>query len=160
MRLTPCRTAYPCDGRTVGSRRRASFQIYDQVRQKHGDLVRSQGAVAGIIGEASEAQTSYLEPHRMFRKAGEKRSEAMAHQDIGQIYSDAGDYERMLSYVDQAQEICNDDPSIALSVNNNRGEAYRALRRWADAEKAFAAPLANPRNTDLAERLWARQTIT
>ncbi len=111
----------------------------------HGDLIRSQGAVAGIVGKASEALTSYLEAHRIFRKAGEKRSEAMALQDIGQIYWEAGDYERMLSYVDQAQEIYNDDPSIALSANNNRGEAYRALRRWADAEKAFGAALANAR---------------
>lgn len=111
----------------------------------HGDLMRSQGAVAGIVGKASEALTSYLEAHRIFRKAGEKRSEAMALQDIGQIYWEAGDYERMLSYVDQAQEIYNDDPGIALSANNNRGEAYRALRRWADAEKAYAAALANTR---------------
>ena len=111
----------------------------------HGDLMRSQGAVDGIVGKASEALTSYLEAHRIFRKAGEKRSEAMALQDIGQIYWEAGDYERMLSYVDQAQEIYNDDPGIALSGNNNRGEAYRALRRWADAEKAYAAALANTR---------------
>ncbi len=111
----------------------------------HGDIMRSQGAVAGIMGKASEALTSYLEAHRIFRKAGEKRSEALALQDIGQIYWEAGDYQRMLSYFDQAQEIYNDDPGIALSANNNRGEAYRALRRWADAEKAYGAALANTR---------------
>lgn len=114
----------------------------------HGDLMRSQGAVAGIVGKASAALTSYLEAHRIFRKAGEKRSEAIALLDIGMIYWEAGDFERMLYYADQAQEIYNDDPGIALSANNNRGEAYRALQRWADAEKAYGAALANARTLE------------
>jgi signal transduction histidine kinase len=111
----------------------------------HGDLMRSKGAVVGLGGKASEALRHYLEAHRIFRNAKEKRSQAIALQDIGQIYWEAGDYGRMLAYYDDAQEIYDDDPAFALSGNNNRGEAYRILGRREEAEKAYSAALANAR---------------
>jgi signal transduction histidine kinase len=111
----------------------------------HGDLIRSQGAIAALGGKSAEALRSYLEAHRIFQKAGEKRAQAMTLQDIGLIYWDAGDYERMLSYYDDAQEIYNKDPGVSLGANNNRGEAYRLMRRWTEAEKAYLAALANAR---------------
>ena len=111
----------------------------------HGDLMRSKGAVAALSGKASAALRHYLDAHRIFRQSGEKRSQAIALQDIGQIYWEAGDYERMLAYYDDAQEIYDDDPAFALSGNNNRGEAYRILGRGVEAEQAYAAALANAR---------------
>ena len=55
-----------------------------------------------------------------------------------------------LSDADFRQLVRNSLPGIAFPedrhvVMTNRGEAYRALRRWADAEKAFGAALANAR---------------
>ena len=111
----------------------------------HGDLMRSKGAIAGFTGKASDALRHYLEAHRIFRLAGEKRSQAIALQDIGQIYWEAGDYERMLSYYDDAQEIYDDDPGFALTTNNNRGEAFRTLGRREEAERAYLAALSNAR---------------
>ena len=111
----------------------------------HGDLMRSRGALAALSGKASAALRDYLAAHRIFKAAGVKRSQAIALQDIGQIYWEAGDYERMLAYYDEAQEIYNEDPGFALGSNNNRGEAYRIMGRGRDAERAYSAALANAR---------------
>ena len=89
----------------------------------HGDLIRSQGAIAALGGKSADALRSYLDAHRIFQKAGEKRAQAMTLQDIGLIYWDAGDYERMLSYYDDARDIYNEDPGVSLGANHNPGEA-------------------------------------
>lgn len=111
----------------------------------HGDLMRSKGAIAAISGKASDALRFYLAAHRIYKQVGDKRAQAIALQDIGTIYGEAGDYERELAYADEAQEIYNDDPGFALTTNNNRGETYRILGRRAEAEKAFIAALVNAR---------------
>jgi signal transduction histidine kinase len=123
----------------------ALAKIYAANSKLHGDLVRSKGAIAALSGETPQALRDYLEAHRIFRAANEKRSQAIALQDIGQIYWEAGDYGRMLAYYDDAQEIYNEDPAFALGSNNNRGEAYRIMGRGADAERAYTAALANAR---------------
>lgn len=112
----------------------------------HGDLMRSSGAVAALSGRAPSALRDYLEAHRIYKLVGESRARAMVLQDIGAIYGEAGDYERELSYNDQAQELFDNEPSLAVTTNNNRGEAYRKLGRLEEAEKAFLAALANARD--------------
>ena len=124
----------------------------------HGDLMRSKGAVAAINGNSPEALRFYLAAHRIYRRIGDKRAQAIALQDIGSIYGEAGDYERELAYADEAQEVYNDDPGFALTTNNNRGEAYRILGRGKEAEKAFLAALANAR--DLGSPLLETRILT
>jgi signal transduction histidine kinase len=114
----------------------------------HGDLVRSRGAIAAINGKASDALLDYLEAHRIYKKVGDRRAQAIALQDIGTIYDEAGDYERGIAYLDEALDIYNDDPGFLLTNNNNRGEALRNLKRGAEAEKAFIAALANARELE------------
>lgn len=114
----------------------------------HGDLVRSRGAIAAINGKASDALRDYLEAHRIYKLAGDRRAQAIALQDIGTIYDEAGDYERGIAYMDEALDIYRDDPGFLLTTNNNRGEALRNLERGAEAEKAFIAALANARELE------------
>lgn len=112
----------------------------------HGDLVRSRGAIAAINGKAPDALRDYLEAHRIYKRASDRRAQAIALQDIGTIYGEAGDHERELSYLNEAQDIYNDDPSFMLTTNNNRGEAFRTLGRRREAEQAFLAALVNARD--------------
>lgn len=114
----------------------------------HGDLLRSRGTIAAINGKASDALRDYLQAHRIYKLLGNKRAQAIALQDIGTIYGEAGDHERELAYADEAQDIYNDDPSFMLTTNNNRGEAFRTLGRRKEAEQAFLAALANAREID------------
>lgn len=114
----------------------------------HGDLVRSTGAIAAINGKASDALRFYLDAHRIYKRLGDKRAQAIALHDVGTIYGEAGDYEREIAYASEAQEIYQDDPGFKLATNNNRGEAYRNLGRGAEAERAFVAALANARELE------------
>jgi signal transduction histidine kinase len=111
----------------------------------HGDLMRSRAGIAGLHGKMQEALRDYLAAHRIFRAAGEERSQAIALQDIGQLYWEAGDYDRMLRYYQQAKELYDDDPGFSLTTHNNRGEALRMLGREAEAEQEYKAALGDAR---------------
>jgi signal transduction histidine kinase len=124
----------------------------------HGDLLRSKGAVAAINGNSPEALRSYLAAHRIYKRVGDKRAQAIALQDIGSIYGEAGDYERELAFAEEAQEVYDDDPGFALTTNNNRGEAYRILGRGKEAEQAFLAALSNAR--ELSSPLLETRILT
>ena len=114
----------------------------------HGDLIRARGAIAASGGHLLAALSDYQAAFRIFRAAGVERSEAMVLQDIGTIYQGAHDYERVLRYNEQANEIYHDDPGFELSTRNNIGEMLRKLGRNAEAEREFAAALALARKLD------------
>ena len=107
----------------------------------HGDLLRSHGAIEASAGHSLVALHDYQRAHEVFRAAGEARSQAMALQDIGQIYWDAGDYQRVLSYYEQSAEVYSDDPTLTLTMQNNRAEVFRKEKRYAEAAAAYRAAL-------------------
>lgn len=107
----------------------------------HGDLLRSHGAIQASAGLALDALQDYQRAHEVFRKAGEARSQAMALQDIGQIYWEAGDYKRVLDYYEQSAEVYSDDPTLTLTMQNNRAEVLRKEKRYVDAAAAYRAAL-------------------
>lgn len=111
----------------------------------NGDLLRSRGAVRHLSGNVQDALIDYQSAHEIFRKADVTRSQAIALQDLGQIYWEAGDYERTLSYYEQAIEIYNDDPGFALGNHNNLGETYKMLNRFADAEREYRLAIESAR---------------
>ncbi|WP_052208692.1 ATP-binding protein [Croceibacterium mercuriale] len=110
-----------------------------------GDLMRARGFIAGERGRPHQSLTDLLTAFRLFRAAGEPRSQALALQDIGQIYWEAGDTERMLRYNRQAEELFPGDPAITLASKNTTGEALRRLGRWQEAEASFAAAMNDAR---------------
>ncbi|RYY42044.1 MAG: tetratricopeptide repeat protein, partial [Sphingomonadales bacterium] len=111
----------------------------------HGDLMRSRGAIAAMKGNAVAAMEDYQRAHDIFREAGEVRSQAIALQDIGQIYSDAGDYARTLEYYSQAAELYDKEPAFRLTSHNNRAEVLRKLGRYGEAEADFREALKSAR---------------
>ncbi|KWV92726.1 ATP-binding protein [Erythrobacter sp. YT30] len=103
----------------------------------NGDLLRSRGAVRAMSGDVQSAMSDYQAAFEIFREAGITRSQAIALQDLGQIYWEAGDYERTLNYYEQAVDLYNDDPGFALSNHNNLGETYKMLSRFDEAEREY-----------------------
>jgi tetratricopeptide (TPR) repeat protein len=114
----------------------------------NGDLLRSRGSVRALSGDVKSALADLQAAHETFRKAGIARSQAIVLLDLGQIYWEAGDYERTLSYYKQAVEIYNDDPGFGLSNHNNLGETYKMLERFADAEREYRLALKAARELD------------
>jgi signal transduction histidine kinase/ActR/RegA family two-component response regulator len=108
----------------------------------HGDLLRSRGAISAMKGDVLSALRDYQAAYQAFVTARVARSEAMALQDIGQIYWEAADYDRVLDYLNQSTEAFSGDPVITLTTKNDRAEVYRKLGRYDDAAKEYRAALA------------------
>ncbi len=111
----------------------------------NGDLLRSRGAVSAILGRVQPALADFQQAHDIFRAAGERRSQAMALQEIGAIYLDAGDYERVLRYYAQAAEAYDGDPNLLVTTYNNRANALGELKRYGQAEAEYGRALAAAR---------------
>ncbi len=107
----------------------------------HADLLRSEAGLRVSQGEYGEALNSFLQAHELYEALGEARSRAIVLQNIGSLYSDARDYERVLSYYKQANEVFPEDKALALSAHNNTGNALKALDRLVAAEAEFRAAL-------------------
>jgi len=107
----------------------------------NADLLRSEAGLKVSQGEYGEALDSFLQAHELYEALGEARSRAIVLQNIGSLYSDARDYERVLSYYKQANEVYPEDKALALSAHNNTGNALKALDRLVAAEAEFRAAL-------------------
>ncbi|MEL7446205.1 MAG: EAL domain-containing protein [Pseudomonadota bacterium] len=108
----------------------------------HADLLRSQASLNAREGEYGQAFSNFLEAHDLYQALGEDRSRAIVLQNIGSLYSDARDYERVLGYYQQATEAFPEDNALALSAHNNTGNALKELDRFEEAEGAFREALA------------------
>jgi signal transduction histidine kinase/ActR/RegA family two-component response regulator len=107
-----------------------------------GDIERTLGALAAGKGDVRQALRRYQLAYKRFNASGERRSSAMALLDIGQVYWDAGDYPRMLQYFGQAEELMPaGDANLQLVLFNARGEVFRAMRRFPEAEVQYARAL-------------------
>lgn len=107
----------------------------------HADLLRSRAGLHISQAEYGEALSTFLHANEIYGDIGENRSRAIILQNIGSLYSDARDYERVLSYYKQAHEAFPEDPALALSAHNNVGNALKELKRFKEAEAEFQAAL-------------------
>jgi diguanylate cyclase (GGDEF)-like protein len=103
----------------------------------YADLLRSQGSFKAGAGEYGEALDHFLMAHDRYKALGDNRSRAIVLQNIGSLYSDARDYERVLRYYRQANEAFPEDNALALSALNNTGNALKEIDRLDEAEEAF-----------------------
>ncbi|MEL7190439.1 MAG: bifunctional diguanylate cyclase/phosphodiesterase [Pseudomonadota bacterium] len=114
----------------------------------HADLLRSQAGLNVRQSKYGEALSAFLRANEVYKDHGEDRSRAIILQNIGSLYSDARDYERVLSYYSQASAVFPDDPALALSKHNNVGNALKELMRYEEAEAEFREALKVAENMD------------
>lgn len=107
----------------------------------YADLLRSYGSISAASSNYGEALPAFLKAHERYTELGEKRSSALALQNIGSLYSDARDYERVLRYYREAKATYPDDPALSLSAHNNKGNALKELGRHEEAEAEFREAL-------------------
>jgi signal transduction histidine kinase len=113
-----------------------------------GDLLMSQGALFMSRDQAVQALDSYQNAYRVFGEVKEPRSQAIALQGIGALYSTANDDARAEQYYHQAAELYDDDPVLSLSLHNSRGNVLLSLKRYAEASKEYGAAIALARQID------------
>ena len=143
----------PQEARPAIERAMAIASRHQPRTKLHADLLKARAALSLVTGQVQPALSDLLQAHEMFRRLGEERSQAIVLQNIGSIYLEARDFERALRYYDQANEVYSDDPALSLAAHNNRGDALKELRRYADAEREFGLALeaARAMDSDLLE---------
>ena len=107
-----------------------------------GDLLMSQGALFMTRDQAVQALDSYQNAYRVFGEVKEPRSQAIALQNIGSLYSVAKDDARAEQYYRQAAELYDGDPVLSLSLHNSRGNVLVTLDRNAEAVKEYGSAIA------------------
>jgi len=108
----------------------------------HGDILMTQGAIALDNSKTQRAFQLFRQAHAIFVKIGDTRAQAIALQNIGTIYSDAGDQRSVLRYYAQAAEVHPGDQGLAQTAANNLGTAYKALGDLERADSQYRQALA------------------
>lgn len=102
-----------------------------------GDLLSSRAGLHASVGHFDKALQDYQRAFAIFRKIGDLRAQAVTLQNIGSIYQDAADYERVLYYYGLSTETFANDVILQLSSSNNRANALDQLGRHLEAEKEY-----------------------
>jgi signal transduction histidine kinase len=103
----------------------------------HGDLVMTQAALEAARGQVQPALRDFQAAYRIFGQAGHPRGQAVALQNIGSIYQDAHDYQKVLHYYAQSAEAYPADPLLQLSAANNIGNALMSDEQYGRAAAQF-----------------------
>lgn len=111
----------------------------------HGDILMSLANLDEAEGRAAEALEKYQRSFGVFRTLGERRSQAIALQNIAVLYYSANDQPRAERYYRQAAETFEGDPVLSLSLHNNRGNVLLGLERHKEAEREYSMALAAAR---------------
>lgn len=138
------------DARPFIAAARTAVVRYAPGTKLHGDLLITSGAIEGMTGRAQQALTDLQAAHKIFVAIGDARSQAMALQDMGNIYADARDYPRMFRYYAQSAEVYGGDPNISISAYNNQASAMEELGRYPEAVAFYGRALAIARDLDSA----------
>ena len=107
----------------------------------YADLLRSQASLNALGGNYGEALSSFLEAHDRYKSLGDTRSQAIILQNVGSLYSDARDFERVMRYYRQANDTHSGDPALSLSAHNNIGNALKELDKFEEAKAEFETAL-------------------
>lgn len=106
------------------------------------DLLMSQGAFYMQTEQAVKALSNYQAAFGIFGELKEKRSQAIALQNIGALYISANDGARAEQYYRQAAEVYDGDPALSFTLHNNRGNILSSLERYVESEREYRASLA------------------
>lgn len=121
-----------------GAQAIASVQAPTKLR---GDLLMSRGMLFLMRNRAADALSAFQRAYRTFEQVQEPRSQAIALQNVGALYSSANDEERAEKYYKQASLVYDDDPLLLLALHNSRGNVLLVLERYREAGLEYAAAL-------------------
>jgi signal transduction histidine kinase len=101
------------------------------------DILISRARLESTTDQVQAALADYLAAFEIYKAAANRHQQAVALQDIGLLYHDAGDYTRSLSYYQESRTVFSGVPLLDLSVDNNRADSLEALGRFAEAEAEY-----------------------
>jgi signal transduction histidine kinase/CheY-like chemotaxis protein len=107
-----------------------------------GDLQIALGNLFLMQDKAADALIAFQRAYRVFEEVHEPRSQAMALQSIGSLYSTASDHNRAERYYRQAALAYSGDPLLSLALHNRRGNVLLVLERYREADAEYEAAVA------------------
>lgn len=106
-----------------------------------GDVLLTKGGIFSEKVQSVEALAAYQAAHRAFAAAGDTRGQAIALQNIANLYLDGGDYENADRYYSQSEAVNVDDPVLLLTLYNNRATGLLLSERFAEAVREYGRAL-------------------
>jgi signal transduction histidine kinase/CheY-like chemotaxis protein len=116
-----------------------------------GDLTMAKADFLAMKGHVQPALERFQAAYRIFGKAHQPRSQAMALQYIGSIYQDAGDYAKVLEYYAQSADTYPADLALLITADNNIGNALKSQKKYAEAAAEFERALVIARKMKSAD---------
>ncbi|MGZ6019988.1 MAG: ATP-binding protein [Phenylobacterium sp.] len=117
----------------------------------HGDLMLAQADLLATGGQIQQALERFQAAYRIFGKANQPRSQAMALQYIGSIYQDAGDYAKVLEYYAQSADLYPADLALLITADNNIANALKSQKKYPESIAAFERALVVARKLHSAQ---------
>jgi EAL domain-containing protein (putative c-di-GMP-specific phosphodiesterase class I)/tetratricopeptide (TPR) repeat protein len=108
--------------------------------QLRGDILMSRARIAMLQPDFEAALAAFVAARDMFQLLDSPRSEAMALQGLGWIYTEARQYDEALNFYSRAMDR-HRDSSLDLAALNNRANVYRQLNQFEDALSDYHAAL-------------------
>ena len=135
------RTNRTAEARTAVTRASQLAAADGKLTKLDGDLAISRGLIAESAADFALALKDYQKAHAIFAQLGIRRSQAIALEDLGDLYDTARDFDREIRYNGEAAQIYSGDPVVALGATNNLGVAYERMGRYAEAIPHFVNAL-------------------
>lgn len=136
LRLNDTEKAAPEIGRGL-----AMLAKFPSPMKLKGDLLLSRGGLHQSRADVASALNDFQTSYGIFKNLGDSRNQAIALQNIGSLYRQAGDQNAAMKYEAESMEIYPGDPGLALSSLNNRGNSLRETHRTAEAEVQYRQAL-------------------
>ncbi len=114
--------------------------VKDAVKVR-GDLLRSQGNLWMLQNKAADALGAFQNAYQTYVALKDRRSQALALQNLGALYSSANDDVRAERYYKQAAEAFDGDAMLSLSIHNSRGNVLLSLERYREAQAEYLEAL-------------------
>jgi signal transduction histidine kinase/Tfp pilus assembly protein PilF/CheY-like chemotaxis protein len=106
-----------------------------------GDVLRSRGGYHAATAQVAAALKDYQAAFEIYRSVADSRSQAITLLFIALLYQDATDYSSALKYYSQAMETYRGDPQLLVGMYNNRGDMFKELGRYPEAEADYGRAL-------------------
>jgi len=103
----------------------------------HGDLLQTRAGLESRLGQPQKALSDFQQAYAIFARLRSARSQAVALQNIGLIYLEANDIDKVFYYYKLADEIFPDDPMLTLSGHANLAGALFTAKRYRETEAEY-----------------------
>lgn len=135
------RTAHPELALPIVDRALEIARQLDGNETLKGDLELAAGRIGRAQGMAQSALEHFLAAHEIFVGTSNARKQAIALQEVGNVYYSARDFDQALKYFDRAINAYGDDPSFLMVNYNNSANALRELSKLEQATENYQKAL-------------------